>query len=154
MIKRDGWGHLYCTARGEILGLVQDGLEWKHLPRMFLLINNESRRFKDDDGWPRWDLNPQSSTTDADALSIRPHQGQSFFVHWACNSQERSANNSNMLVSPCLTLSDYTPKKIHIVVSLMCQCFVNPWATCCALWLQVQKPGTEHSALYCCMVGV
>ncbi|CAM9108251.1 unnamed protein product [Bubo scandiacus] len=48
MIKRDGRGHSYCAARGEILGPAQDGLERKHLPRMFSLIKNESRRFEDD----------------------------------------------------------------------------------------------------------
>ncbi|CAK7313861.1 hypothetical protein VULLAG_LOCUS17860 [Vulpes lagopus] len=37
MIKRDGRGHSYCAAR-----------ERKHLPRMFSLIKNESRRFEDD----------------------------------------------------------------------------------------------------------
>uniref|UniRef100_A0A8C5ULB0 Uncharacterized protein n=1 Tax=Malurus cyaneus samueli TaxID=2593467 RepID=A0A8C5ULB0_9PASS len=48
MIKRDGRGHSYCAARGEILEPAQDGLERKHLPRMFSLIKNESRRFEDD----------------------------------------------------------------------------------------------------------
>ena len=48
MIKRDGRGHSYCAARGEILGPAQDGPERKHLPRMFSLIKNESRRFEDD----------------------------------------------------------------------------------------------------------
>src|SRR5437588_9010378 len=31
MIKRDGRGHSYCAARGEILGPAQDGPERKHL---------------------------------------------------------------------------------------------------------------------------
>uniref|UniRef100_A0A9J7Z817 Uncharacterized protein n=1 Tax=Cyprinus carpio carpio TaxID=630221 RepID=A0A9J7Z817_CYPCA len=44
MIKRDGRGHSYCAARGEILGPAQDGRKRKHLPRMFSLIKNESRR--------------------------------------------------------------------------------------------------------------
>uniref|UniRef100_A0A8B9UBW1 Uncharacterized protein n=1 Tax=Anas zonorhyncha TaxID=75864 RepID=A0A8B9UBW1_9AVES len=48
MIKRDGWGHSYCAARGEILGPAQDELKRKHLRRMFSLIKNESRRFEDD----------------------------------------------------------------------------------------------------------
>ena len=38
----DGWGYSYLTVRGEILGFVKDGLLRKHLPRMFLLIKNES----------------------------------------------------------------------------------------------------------------
>ena len=42
MIDRDSWGHSYLTVRGEILGLVKDGLLRKHLPRMFSLIKNES----------------------------------------------------------------------------------------------------------------
>uniref|UniRef100_A0A8C3HDM3 Uncharacterized protein n=1 Tax=Chrysemys picta bellii TaxID=8478 RepID=A0A8C3HDM3_CHRPI len=48
MIKRNGWGHSYCAARSEILGLAQDGPKRKHLPRMFSLTKKESRRFKDD----------------------------------------------------------------------------------------------------------
>jgi len=43
MIKRDSWGHLYSVVRGEILGLAEDKLLRKHLPRMFSLIKNESR---------------------------------------------------------------------------------------------------------------
>uniref|UniRef100_A0AAZ3RRA6 Uncharacterized protein n=1 Tax=Oncorhynchus tshawytscha TaxID=74940 RepID=A0AAZ3RRA6_ONCTS len=42
MIKRDGRGHSYCAARGEILGPAQDGRKRKHLPRMFSLIKNET----------------------------------------------------------------------------------------------------------------
>uniref|UniRef100_A0A4X1TKT1 Uncharacterized protein n=1 Tax=Sus scrofa TaxID=9823 RepID=A0A4X1TKT1_PIG len=50
LIHADGGrpGHSYCAARGEILGPAQDGPERKHLPRMFSLIKNESRRFEDD----------------------------------------------------------------------------------------------------------
>ena len=48
MIKRDGRGHPYCFARGEILGSLQDELLRKHLPRMFSLIKSESQRFEDD----------------------------------------------------------------------------------------------------------
>ena len=42
MINRDNRGHPYSTVRGEILGLVEDELLRKHLPRMFSLIKNES----------------------------------------------------------------------------------------------------------------
>jgi hypothetical protein len=31
MIKRGGWGHLYCIVSGEMLGLVQDKLLRKRL---------------------------------------------------------------------------------------------------------------------------
>jgi len=48
MIKRDSRGHLYCLARGEILGPKQDTLMRKHLTRMFFLIKNESQGRKDD----------------------------------------------------------------------------------------------------------
>ena len=41
-VDRDGWGHLYLTVRGEILGFVKDRLLRKHLPWMFSLIKNES----------------------------------------------------------------------------------------------------------------
>ena len=41
-VDRDGWGHLYLTVRGEILGFVKDKLLRMHLPRMFSLIKNES----------------------------------------------------------------------------------------------------------------
>ncbi|CAK8695277.1 unnamed protein product [Clavelina lepadiformis] len=44
MIKRDGRGHSYCAARGEILGSAQDEQLRKHLPRMFSLIKSESQR--------------------------------------------------------------------------------------------------------------
>ena len=42
MINRDGRGHSYCDARGEILGPSQDELLRKHLPSTFSLIKNES----------------------------------------------------------------------------------------------------------------
>ena len=42
MINRDSWGHSYSFVRGEILGLDEDELMRKHLPRMFSLIKNES----------------------------------------------------------------------------------------------------------------
>ena len=42
MINRDSWGHSYSIVRGEILGLTEDELLRKHLPRMFSLIKNES----------------------------------------------------------------------------------------------------------------
>ena len=48
MIERDGRGHPYCAVRGEILGSAEDAQLRKHLPRMFSLIKNESRRFEDD----------------------------------------------------------------------------------------------------------
>ncbi|CAK8674132.1 unnamed protein product [Clavelina lepadiformis] len=46
MIKRDGRGHSYCAARGEILGSAQDEQLRKHLPRMFSLIKSESQGSK------------------------------------------------------------------------------------------------------------
>ena len=48
MIKRDGRGHPYSAGRGEILGSAEDAQLRKHLPRMFSLIKNDSRRFEDD----------------------------------------------------------------------------------------------------------
>ena len=48
MIKRDRRGHPYRCVRGEILGPQRDVQQRKHLPRMFSLIKNESRRFEDD----------------------------------------------------------------------------------------------------------
>lgn len=42
MINKDSWGHSYSIVRGEILGLTEDELLRKHLPRMFSLIKNES----------------------------------------------------------------------------------------------------------------
>ena len=48
MINRDSWGYSYCAVRGEILGLAQDKLLRKHLPRMFSLIKNESMGIEDD----------------------------------------------------------------------------------------------------------
>ena len=40
--KMDSWGYSYLTVRGEILGFFKDELLRRHLPRMFLLIKNES----------------------------------------------------------------------------------------------------------------
>ena len=48
MIKRDRRGHSYSAVRGEILGSAEDAQLRKHLPRMFSLIKNDSRRFEDD----------------------------------------------------------------------------------------------------------
>ena len=48
MIKRDGRGHLYSGARGEILGLPEDKQLRKRLPRTFSLIKNESKGIEDD----------------------------------------------------------------------------------------------------------
>ena len=48
MVNRDKRGHLYGPVRGEILGPWPDKLQRKHLPRMFLLIKNESQRFEGD----------------------------------------------------------------------------------------------------------
>ena len=48
MINRDSWGHSYSIVRGEILGLTEDELLRKHLPRMFSLIKNESKGIEDD----------------------------------------------------------------------------------------------------------
>ena len=48
MIKRDGRGHLYFGARGEILGLPKDKQLRKRLPRTFSLIKNESKGIEDD----------------------------------------------------------------------------------------------------------
>ena len=47
IINRDSWGYFYCAVRGEILGSAQDKLLQKNLPRMFLLIKNESWGIKD-----------------------------------------------------------------------------------------------------------
>lgn len=41
MINRDGRGHWYSVARGEILRLTEDQQLRKHLPRTFSLIKNE-----------------------------------------------------------------------------------------------------------------
>ncbi|MDS1133892.1 hypothetical protein, partial [Acinetobacter baumannii] len=46
MINRDGRGHLYSSARGEILGLLEDKQLRKRLPRTFSLIKNESKGIK------------------------------------------------------------------------------------------------------------
>jgi len=48
LVNRNGWGYLYCRARGEILGLRHDKRLRKHLPRMFSLIKNESSGIEDD----------------------------------------------------------------------------------------------------------
>ena len=48
MNTRDSWGYSYCAVRCEILGLAQDELLRKHLPRMFSLIKNESWGIEDD----------------------------------------------------------------------------------------------------------
>ena len=48
MIDRDGWGHQYSEARGEILGPSEEQQLRKHLPRMFSLIKNESWGIEDD----------------------------------------------------------------------------------------------------------
>ncbi len=46
MIKRDGRGHSFCAARGEILGPAQYGRKQKHSPRMFSFIKNKVRGSK------------------------------------------------------------------------------------------------------------
>jgi hypothetical protein len=48
LINRDIRGYLYSNKRGEILGPFEDKLLRKHLPRMFSLVKNESKRFEDD----------------------------------------------------------------------------------------------------------
>ena len=48
MICRDGRGHPYLAARGEILGPAKDERLRKRLPSTFSLIKNESRRIEDD----------------------------------------------------------------------------------------------------------
>ena len=48
MINRGGWGRLYCMARGEILGFMQDKLLRKHSTRTLSLIKNESWGIEDD----------------------------------------------------------------------------------------------------------
>jgi hypothetical protein len=48
MINRNSRGHSYSAARGEILGLAEDGLLRKHLPRMFSLIKNEGGGIEND----------------------------------------------------------------------------------------------------------
>ena len=42
MINRGSWGHSYSDARGEILGLSEDDLVRKHLPRMLSFVKDES----------------------------------------------------------------------------------------------------------------
>ncbi|KRX30543.1 hypothetical protein T06_4140, partial [Trichinella sp. T6] len=46
MIKRDGRGHSYCAARGEILGPAQDGPERKHLPRITKVGGSKTIRYR------------------------------------------------------------------------------------------------------------
>ena len=48
MIGRDGWGHRYFRARGEIHGPLKDQQLRRHLPRTFSLIKNESWGIEDD----------------------------------------------------------------------------------------------------------
>ena len=48
MINRESWGYLYCAVRGEIIGLAQDKLLQKNLPRRFSLIKNKSWGIEDD----------------------------------------------------------------------------------------------------------
>ena len=42
MMNRNGWGHLYLVARGEILGLTEDKLLRKHLTQD-VFIDQERR---------------------------------------------------------------------------------------------------------------
>jgi hypothetical protein len=48
MMNRGSWGHLYSIVRGEILGLIEDRLLRKHLPRMLSLIKNEGLGIEND----------------------------------------------------------------------------------------------------------
>jgi len=48
MIDRDSRGHWNLIVRGEILGLIKDRHQRKHLSRMFSLIKNESLGSEDD----------------------------------------------------------------------------------------------------------
>ena len=48
MIDRNGWGHQYFKARGEILGPLYDEQLRKHWTRTFPLIKNESWGIEDD----------------------------------------------------------------------------------------------------------
>lgn len=43
----DQKGHLYRATRGEILGLVQEGGKWKHLPTVSSLIMNNDLSFEE-----------------------------------------------------------------------------------------------------------
>jgi hypothetical protein len=45
MIDRDCRGHWYLIVRGEILGLIKDQLQRRHLPRMFSF--NQERKLGD-----------------------------------------------------------------------------------------------------------
>ena len=42
LMNRDSWGRSYQTVRGEMFGLVKDGLLRNHSPRILSLIENES----------------------------------------------------------------------------------------------------------------
>jgi hypothetical protein len=48
MTKKDKWGHLYSSERGEILRPDKDKQMRKHLPNLFLLIKDESWGIEDD----------------------------------------------------------------------------------------------------------
>ncbi len=48
MVNRNGRGHSYRCARGEIRGPQRDVLKRRRLPRAFSLIKNESQRFEGD----------------------------------------------------------------------------------------------------------
>ena len=48
MMNRGSWGHLYSVVRGEILGLMEDKLLRKHLPRMLSLIKYEGLGIEND----------------------------------------------------------------------------------------------------------
>ena len=48
MVYKIKWGCPYCCVRGEILGPQQDDLLRKHLPKVFLLIKNESWSIEED----------------------------------------------------------------------------------------------------------
>ena len=48
MVEKDMWGHSYSLERGEILRPNEDELMQKHLPKLFLLIKDESWGIEDD----------------------------------------------------------------------------------------------------------
>ena len=48
MIKKDKWGHSYLSERGEILRPDKDKQMRRHLPKLFLLIKDESWGIEDD----------------------------------------------------------------------------------------------------------
>ncbi len=72
MINRDSWGYSYSIVRGEILGLLEDELLRKHLPRMFSLIKNESLGIEDD-RYHR-SLNHKPCRQGIGGVSLRLHQ--------------------------------------------------------------------------------